>query len=389
MKKFFALAICFAAGCGNNSAPMNDMGPSGCVMIGGQCLFPPTAPAARTQCGDVTEYCDKTGVTTPNLACLTNPVVPPSGPATVTLTGFVHAFSSGPDSKGTSVAIYDAAALKAASSPSGVTPIATLTNLTLDPATQRACDTDGTKGCSIPLAGGCTVPTCADGLNGHADQQKYCYDDGASGVCSDRLRWEARYTIPNVPTNKQLVISSTGANGMSDQVWATVFAWNVFLSTADPDCKDLSSTDCWDKTDAQNPKYQLNVSALSQSDYVNIPQTAGLSGGIPMGQGAVAGEIHDCDNIRIANVTVGVTPPAARFTYFNGDPIKTIPDASRLATDRLGLYAGLSLTPGTASVVAGGLLSAGATLTSFGTFDAHAFPDSVTIVNVNGGKPQN
>ena len=36
------------------------------------------------------------------------------------------------------------------------------------------------------------------------------------------------------------------------------------------------------------------------------------------------------------------TPGADRFTYFNGNPVKTLPDASRasVGTDRLGLFAG-------------------------------------------------
>jgi hypothetical protein len=386
MRKAVALAIAVAAAGCNNHAATKDMG-SGCVTIGGVCLFPPAQKAVRTPCGDVSEYCDATAMPTPNLGCLTSPVTPPAGPATVTLTGFVHAFSSGPDSKGVSIAIYDAAALKGASAP--MTALATLDNIMLDPLTMRACDADGTKGCSIPATSGCTVPSCADGLAGRPDQMKYChYDSPTMSDCSQRLRWEARYTIAGIPTNKQLVIRSTGMNGAADQTWATVFAWNVFLSTADRDCAgDLSATDCWDKSDAANPKYQLNISALSQSDYVNIPQTAGLSGGVPQGQGAVAGEVHDCDNIRIGNVVVGVVPQAARFTYFNGDPIKTVPDTSRLATDRLGLYAGLSVAPGPASVVAAGTLTDGGALTSFGAFDAQVFADSVTVININGGKP--
>src|SRR5258706_5935378 len=376
-------AAAAAGGCGS-STQTGDMGP-GCTMVSGQCLLPPATTAARTQCGDVTDFCDTSGRVAPNLDCLTTPKVPPAGPATVTLTGFVHAFSSGPDSKGVSIAVYDAAALRTAGSPAAATPIAQVAASALDPATQRACDVDGMKGCTIPSATGCTLPIGADGLNGHPDNNKYCRDNGGGATeCRDRLRWEARYSLAAIPTNKQLVIRTTGPNGTPDQTWATIFSWTVFLSTGDPACTSANQTDCIDTAGA---KYQLNVNALSQADYVLIPQTAGLSGGLPPGQGAVAGEVHDCDNIRVSGLVVGVQPTPSRFTYFNGNPVKTLPDPSRVATDQLGLYAALSVPPGNASVVAAGLTSAGGALTPFGTFTALVFADSVAVVNINGGKP--
>ncbi|HZS36833.1 MAG TPA: hypothetical protein VFF06_08405 [Polyangia bacterium] len=389
MRKAWAVLACAGAlGCSSNGTTGSDGG-GNCTVVDGQCFFAPMHAAARTQCGDVTEYCDSSGKTAPNIACVATPITPPAGPATVALTGFVHVFSAGPDSKGVSIAVYDGAQMLAAgASPSAVTPIATIASVTLDPTTQRACDADAAKGCSIPSKTGCALPICNDGLNGHTDSNMYCRDTGGgNSECSARLRWEARYTISNLPTNKQLVIRVTGPNGNPDQTWATIYSWNVYLSTGDPACAGPSSTDCWDKSDMANLKYQLNVSALSQTDYVNIPTVAGLSGGLPMGQGAIAGEVHDCDNFRVSNLDVGTAPAGTRFTYFNGNPVKTLPDTSRTATDQLGLYAALGLTPGKASVVAAGTLTDGGPLVSFGTFDANVFADSVAVVNINGGKP--
>ena len=59
--------------------------------------------SSRTACGDVTEFCDKTSTAAPNLACLATPKQNPAGPATVTVTGFIHVFSSGPNANGVSV----------------------------------------------------------------------------------------------------------------------------------------------------------------------------------------------------------------------------------------------------------------------------------------------
>src|SRR5688572_14185156 len=73
------------------------------------CSRPPSQEAARTQCGDVKEDCDSTGVLRPNLGCLTAtpPVLPPD-PATVTLEGFADVFSNGPSADGVRVEVFRA-----------------------------------------------------------------------------------------------------------------------------------------------------------------------------------------------------------------------------------------------------------------------------------------
>jgi hypothetical protein len=388
--KHIALATAlFALGCGGSSNNGSDGGGDNCAPLDGGtgCFFPATLAAARTQCGDVTEYCDTTGRAAPNLDCLgKSGPAPGAAPAQVTLTGFVHVFSSGPDSNNVTVQVFDAAQVTA-SDPNGQQSLGSLL-ATLDPATQRACDSDGAKGCSLPLANGCALPTCNDGLGGRTDDHKYCRDNGSGGECSDRLRWESRYSIANIPTNTPLVIRVSGPTGASDATWASTVAFNVFLSTNDRACTSLSDTDCLDKTNAASPKYQLNVSALSSADYVNIPTISGLAGGISVGEGAMAGEVHDCDNVRVGNVEVVTTPAADRFTYFNGNPVKTLPDASRasVGTDRLGLFAALNEKPGKVHVESAGATSAGGPLVSFGTFDAFVYPNTTTIVNINGGK---
>jgi hypothetical protein len=382
---FPLLVLAITFGC--NGAPQGSGAMCSPLVDGGACFYAPTLAAQRTQCGDVTEYCDKSGVSAPNLTCLgQSGPAPGASPALVTMTGFVHVFSSGPDSNNVKVEVFDASTITAAD-PANQTAMATVTSA-LDPATQRACDTDLGKGCSIPLANGCTLPVCNDGLGGRADDHKYCLDNGSGGECSDRLRWESRYSIPMVPTNKQLVIRVTGPTGKSDATWATTVAFNVFLSTNDRACTSLSDTDCLDTSDAANPKYQLNVSALSAADYVNIPVVSGLAGGINSGEGAIAGEVHDCDNFRVANVEVASTPAADRFTYFNGNPVTTLPDSSRAAvgTDRLGLFAGLNVKPGPVHIETAGVKTLGDSSISFGSFDAFVYPNSVSIVNINGGK---
>ncbi len=385
-----ATVVLLAASCGGSANTNTDMPQSGCTVFGKSCLPTPLAAAVRTPCGQVTEFCDAAANPTPNLTCLGQTGgTPPAGPAKVTLTGFVHPFSSGPNSNDLTVQVFDAAAITGGADPATATPIAQ-TTVTLDPATQRACDMDAAKGCSLPSATGCALPVCNDGLSGRTDNTKYCRDLGnGMGECSARLRWEARYNIDNVPTNTQLVLRVTGPGGKPDSTWATTVAFNIELSTGDPACKGPLDVYCFDTTNPAAPKYQLNASALSQSDYVKIPTSAGLGGGISVGLGGVAGEVHDCDNVRVGNVQVGVSPAGDRFTYFNGDPIKTLPDSARSdGTDRLGLYASLNVKPGPVEVETGGVSSVGAPMTSFGKFTGIVYPNTVSIITINGGRVQ-
>jgi hypothetical protein len=388
------VALLGAGACDNKgNGGGGDMGPSGCVMFEGVCLAVPSQVAQRTRCGDVTDFCDPAGAPAPNLSCLATPKPPMGGPATVTVSGFVDVFSSGPDSDGVSIAFYDAAPLLAGMDIAQATPLAMVNDLALDLATPdgtRACDALAKNGCVLPSRTGCMVPVCNDGLDARSDDKRYCRDNGGGNFqCEERLRWEAAYTLPvKLPTNQQLVVRVTGPNGMANQKWANLVTWNVYFPSDARACKDKLDYDCLDNSDLANPRYQYNVNALSRGDYVNIPTTAGLSGGISAGKGAAAGEIHDCDNVRVEYLSVGVTPMADRFSYFNGNPLRTLPDSGRVSTDRLGLFAALNLPPGKVKVVAAGLTQAGGMLTSFGSFEAYVYPDTVSVLNVNGGKPK-
>jgi hypothetical protein len=391
-----ALLTLAAASCGGSDNVSYDL--AGCAgnetSFGSVCIKTPGVAAARTPCGNgVTEFCDKTNTDKPNLTCLTGmPKMHPPTPAAVTLTGFVHPFSSGSSNAPVLIEIYKAASLTPGSAPDPKTAVATAMvtfdpTKAMDPTQFRACDRDPKVGCIAVTPDACMVPACNDGLAGRRDDGKFCATiNGAPGTCDDRLRWEPRFSIPGVPTNTSLVILAKGTDSV---VWASLIAWNVFLATDDKSCGgDAQATDCLDTSNMAEPKYQLNVNTLSQSDYGLIPTTAGLSMGITPGQGAVAGEVHDCDNIRIANVMVGVSPAGDRLTYFNGNPYMTLPDSGRAATgtDRLSLYASLNVRPGKVDVEGAGLVDGKPV--SVGKFTAIVYPASVAVINLNGGKPQ-
>lgn len=349
------------------------------------CARPPTTEVRRTQCGNVDEDCANDGVATPQLDCLAGPPVnPPPDPATVTLTGYADVFSSGPDSDGARIQVYEAAALAGVTDFSQATPIATY-DLKLDATTvaeARACPqkTDEPE----QLHGRCVQPetTCA-ACPRALDAVDFCW----SGSCWPLQRWEVRYAIPNVPTNKFLVIRTIGLLGGSPnpahETWAPLVQYNVFLSTAERTCQSAEDENCMDM--GAPPVYRMNVNLLSRGDYQSIPQTMGLSAGITPGHGAVAGEVHDCSDVRLEFAQVGYSRLPLKIAYFNGNPVKTLPQLGRTeGTDAMGLYAGLDLTPGPLRVEAIGLV--GGSVVSLGAFEAQIWPDAVTVIGINGGK---
>src|SRR5689334_13905329 len=146
MRKMAVLALLMmsAAGCGGGGDD-DGMDCTGGVVpdTGCSCAYPKknpgslvctrdiaagTAEVKRTQCSDIREFCARDGVVAPKLACLaggnTNE---PADPATVTLTGWVDVFSSGPDSNDVTIEVYDAAQLDAATSIDSVTPLGKVT----------------------------------------------------------------------------------------------------------------------------------------------------------------------------------------------------------------------------------------------------------------------
>ena len=65
----------------------------------------------------------------------------------------------------------------------------------------------------------------------------------------------------------------------------------------------------------------------------------------------------------------------------------TLPAAGRRDTDALGLFSGMNLAAGKVRVRAQGQV--GGSLVDLGAADAIIFPDTVSIVGINAGRPIN
>ena len=343
----------------------------------------PTNETVRTLCSNpygISEYCGTDTSTMPVLTCLPNKAdsTAPATPATATLTGFVKVFSAGPSSDMIKVEVFRQSDLVNGTSLATAGALGTFTtNVQTDitAGTARACP-QPEQGTAPPP---CVVPTsdCTPAC-GSTD---YC----SSGTCITRKRFEARYTIGDLPTNTPLAIRTSGPSGDNDATWAPLVQFRVIIPTNDPMCAagNTAADLCW--KDAGKTQYEASVAVLSRADYNSIPTSVGLPAGITAGEGAVAGEVRDCSNVRLEHATVGYSPTPDKYAYFNSIPFMTLPANGKLDTDALGLFSGMNLPAGKVRVRAQGKV--GGNLVDLGGADAVVFPNTVTIVGINAGRP--
>lgn len=427
MSRLLVLAICLAA-CdgGNPTSPCADLGGD----MGGACVVPPSAPLARSTCSDPATqglFCDPVSGSTPNLACLATSVdggVTPSSTDRLPMSGFVNVFATGPDTNHVTVSAFTTIALQTGADPGQLTPVEhvdvcyyfaatpactadtdcatgtcldngfcapdkfdTTKSCVLATADDLlACDADPTLGCVAPKLDGCAT-ACDDGLAGRVDRQKYCHPtaDG-TGSCRPRARWQVRYPTMSVPADQPVAIRVSGASSASDARFASTVTPNVFVTMSRP-CTSAGQTDCWD---AGKNVYRRDVVAMSQVDYDSIAVNSGLVAGIAPGHGAILGEVHDCDGVRLANAQVVAQPVPGRSTYFSDAiPAQPVPDVTRAArgTDARGLYAELDLVPGLVTVTPWGYVSSGGALETLGAVEVRVYANTYTLIDVGGGRP--
>lgn len=187
-----------------------------------------------------------------------------------------------------------------------------------------------------------------------------CTVDGLMSTNDDcGTRYECKYSYPGVPTEKELVVLTKGS------LWAPLYQYNIFIPNGE----------------VQNGKWTHDLRALATDDYSVIPQAA-IGGPITPGNGAIAGEVHDCGDVRLTGATVDVDVQKKIVTYFTSNEDKPLPDLAATSTSVLGLYAALDVAPGKASVAAIGLVNG--QVTTLGYHRVKVFPDSVTSITFRG-----
>jgi hypothetical protein len=260
----------------------------------------------------------------PDLACYSagGYPAPPGTPATVTLKGVAKIFSHGCESKKLDIEVYTVK------------------------RTGGADDGEPDKLVGNKVT---TATECMTG--GKAEEHEDC---GTRYLCT--------FEYPGVPSETELVILTKGS------LWAELYEYGVYVPNAE--VKDGS--------------FDKDVRALDASDYNLIAQTA-MGKTITPGNGAVGGEVHDCDNIRLENAVVDVDVSRFALTYFTSNEDTPLPDVKAKVTSTLGLYAAMDIKPGPVVVAAAGVVDG--KLVGAGFFRTRIFPDAVTSVTFRGLKP--
>jgi hypothetical protein len=188
------------------------------------------------------------------------------------------------------------------------------------------------------------------------------------------------YRLDNVPTETPLVVKTSSKTSVDVDGWFALYDFNIILRNDDPTCGSDAQSSCYNA----DGTYRYFPRALGNDDYTTIVRAA-YSRAPAGGKGAVAGEVHDCGDVRLSNATVGLSGPSAGLGifYLSEDEDNPVPDLSRKQTGRLGLYAFGELDPGTYSVAASGKDGSG-TLTGLGNYTVQTFPDSVSVFTFRG-----
>jgi len=251
-------------------------------------------------------------------------------PQMVTMDGYLKLFSHGADSVGVKIEIYQEGA-----------------NGALGALVGQAVTTGMSDACQMPkptVLNACPMP---------------------DGCCF------RHFTYANVPTETPLIIKTSDAT--MSQKWAELYDYNVYLSN----------------DEVKNGMVYYEPSAVAFTDPGVV--AAVVNGSPKADRGLLAGEVHDCANVRLAHATVFTsTAPEGDMFYFTENESDPLPDASRASagqgTSHLGLFGALNYPTGMPiRVSATGVLNGKVTLV--GTHVVQMFPGAVTALSLRGRRP--
>jgi hypothetical protein len=272
----------------------------------------------------------------PDLSCLAGGATLGT-PQTVTLTGYVWLFSSGLDSAGVKVEVFAENTPTAPDGTIAASPLGSYTTTSSDPIDP----TDSTWNSKCP------------------------------GGCSYR-----QYTIQNVPTETPLVIRTSDAGSTQ---WATLYDYNVYFKNAD----------------VTSGQVKYDATAVAGPDLSTVAGTVGQT--VQASMGLLAGEVHDCSDIRLFGATVETSEPhQGQMFYFTDDESSPLPSLGATDTSHLGLFGALNLAPGKPiRVTSVGQCPANAPSSActpgstvmLGTYVVQVYAGAVTAVALRGRRP--
>lgn len=301
------------------------------------------APTVPVQAATGLHYNSGTDPNAIDFSCLDTPAAQGT-PQMVTLVGDVKLFAAGEDSAGVKIEVFQ----------------------------------EGPSGSLGPLVGTAVVTMATDPyVDPKPTWSTKCPTDGCT------LR---KFTYPNIPTETPLIIKTSDANNA--QKWSELYDYNIYFSNSKIG-----------QNGAGMGQVFYEPSAVAATDPQVVAATVG--GTVKADKGLLAGEVHDCNDVRLSGATVytDYRPENDSFFYFTDNESDPTPDQQRTAngsgTSKLGLFGGLNYQTGVpvrVSAVAqvGGGGGDGGTCGSdvlAGTYVVQMFPGAVTALSFRGRRP--
>jgi hypothetical protein len=274
------------------------------------------------------------GSTAPDLGCLTTPVALGTS-KTVKVTGHVKLFSSGNDSSGVKIEIFK----------------------------------EGANGALGDLVGAAYVTTNDDAkdppLTPLPTWSSKCPTDGC------RLR---SFTYDGVPTETPLIVKTSDATGTGN-TWSELYDYNIYIPNSAVDATGTATYD---------------PSAVAATDVNTVASAAG-GFTIKPDKGVLAGEVHDCGDVRLSGAMVNTDlAHEGEMFYFNDVESDPLPDKTRapqgLGTSKLGLFGALNIDTGTPMRISAVVKSGGKDVL-LGTYTVQLFPGAITALSFRGRRP--
>ena len=327
--------------------------------IEGLCIVKPDTPYRLTDNG-----ADQLVDTPIEIGCVADGPGTPDGPATAILHGIVDRFGGGRPTFDIEVSVFLAAEWPPASCADKKVELqrdcfrelpSTLKSLSQD---VQADPADIPANCAKHL-------DCPPGYE--------CIEnDLKERICSQQF---GLYEIPGVPTNTWLVMRAKNTVAGLETKWKDTYGYGVYIPA--------------DQVDADG-KYKYNATMVSSSQWVLVPSTLMVPGGIKKNHGAVGGRIRDCGNdsrsgYTVGEASVGLGNPGSANGYFNDNEDDTVPLPSRTATDMYGRFAIVDVPPGF-NAISAAILKDGE-ITSLGKETFYLVPESLLVVSFPGKKP--
>jgi hypothetical protein len=188
---------------------------------------------------------------------------------------------------------------------------------------------------------------------------------------------ERQYTYANIPTETPLIIHTSDAN-QADK-WYDFYDYNIYFSNA-----------AVVTGDGGGPTVNYDTQAVGTTDPATVTATLGTS--VDPTKGLIAGEVHDCGDVRLSGATVNTDYRGGTDIFYFATPESNpLPDLSRTptgqGTSEIGLFGALNYPTGVPIHISAVGTADGTTLQLIGEYTVQAFPNSVTGLSMRGRRP--